>query len=79
MPMLQTKEKQNPKKIEDHYSTLKNSLPNIGQKKYFLICESCLWMASTIPSIKEISRLLYNKCPLCESRLNRFLICEETF
>jgi len=77
--MLQAKEKQNSKKIEEYYTTLKNNLLNIQQKKYFLICESCLWMASTIHSIKDISRLRHKKCPLCESRLNRFLICEETF
>ncbi len=57
----------------DNYNIL-----SFNQKKYFLICESCFWMASTIPSIKGIGRLRHKKCPVCESRLNRFLICEES-
>jgi len=76
MTMVQTKEKQNPKKIGEHYATLKNSLPNIIQKKYFLICESCFWMASTLSYFKSINNLsfIYRECPTCENKINKFTI-----
>jgi len=35
MPMLQTKEKHNSKKIGEYYAALKNNLTNTRQKKYF--------------------------------------------
>lgn len=65
--------------IERYFKKDKYNILNFNQKKYFLICESCLWMASTIPSIKDISRLRHKKCPVCENNINRFLICNENF
>jgi len=67
------------KYIEKYFKKDKYNILNFNQKKYFLICESCLWMASTTPYIKDISRLRHKNCPVCESRINRFLICEESF
>jgi hypothetical protein len=52
---------------------------NFNQKRYFLMCENCFWMASTLPSVKDISRLRHKKCPVCVNNVNRFLICEESF
>lgn len=65
------------KYVEKYFKNDRYSIHTFNQK-YFLICESCFWMASTIPSIKDIGRLRHKKCPICESRLNRFLICEES-
>ena len=76
MTMLQTKEKQHSKKIGEYYTALKNNLTNIRQKKYFLICESCFWMASTLSYFKSINNLssIYRQCPMCENKIDRFTI-----
>jgi hypothetical protein len=52
---------------------------NFNQKRFFLICENCFWMASTIPSVRDIDRLQHKKCPVCINNVNRFLICDESF
>ena len=67
------------KYVEKYSKKDKYDFFNFNHKKYFLICENCYWMASTIPYIKNISRLRHKKCPVCESRINRFLICNESF
>lgn len=67
------------KYVEKYFKNDKYNVLNFNQKKYFLICENCFWMASTIPSIKDISRLWHTKCPLCINKVYRFLICEESF
>ena len=67
------------KYVEKYFKNDKYDTLSFNQKKYFLICESCFWMASTIPSIKDISRIRHKKCPYCKNRINRFLICEECF
>ncbi len=61
-------------KNDKYYNTL-----SFNQKRYFLICENCFWMASTIPSVKDIFRLRHKKCPVCVNNVNRFLICDESF
>ena len=56
----------------------KYSILNLNQKKYFLLCKNCFWMASTIPVLKDISMIQYKKCPVCINKeVNRFLICDE--
>ena len=76
MTMLQSKEKHNSKKMGEYYATIKNDLTNIRQKKYFLICESCFWMASTLSYFKSTNNLssIYGQCPLCENKIDRFTI-----
>jgi hypothetical protein len=47
------------------------------QRKYFLLCESCLWMASTLPifsSDRFYATELFKNCPMCNSNLDRFSI-----
>ncbi|MGN6559080.1 MAG: hypothetical protein ACTHJ2_00990 [Candidatus Nitrosocosmicus sp.] len=47
------------------------------QRKYFLLCESCFWMASTLPLISSdrfnITEL-FKSCPMCNSNLDKFSI-----
>jgi len=80
MPVLLPKEKQhNLKKIAGEYYTAlkKNNLISIEQKKYFLMCESCFWMASTLSYFKSINKLsssIFRQCPICESKIDRFTI-----
>jgi hypothetical protein len=76
MTMLQSKEKHNSKKMGEYYATIKNDLTNIRQKKYFLICESCYWMATTLqnyhPSCNNF--IIFKQCPVCENKIDRFTI-----
>ena len=44
------------------------------QKKYFLICEGCYWMASTLPSSLGYPMIRYKKCPICKNRVDNFQI-----
>jgi rubrerythrin len=46
------------------------------QQNYFLICESCFWMASTLNYFKlnNISPTIYKECPICENNIDRFSI-----
>jgi len=46
------------------------------QKNYFLICESCFWMASTLNHLKSINNLssIFIECPMCENKIDRFSI-----
>lgn len=67
------------KYIEKYFKNDKYNILNFNQKKYFLICESCFWMASTLPSIRHMDRLRHKKCPVCKNNVNRFLICEDNF
>lgn len=65
--------------VEEHSTNLKYDLPNYREKKYFLICDSCFWMASTLPYLPDICLIRYKKCPLCLDAVFRFLICDESF
>ena len=46
------------------------------QQNYFLICESCFWMASTLNqfTLNNILPTIYKECPVCENKLDRFSI-----
>jgi hypothetical protein len=44
------------------------------QKKYFLLCGDCYWMASTLLHPIEHALIRYKKCPICKNKLDRFLI-----
>jgi hypothetical protein len=44
------------------------------QKKYFLLCGDCFWMASTLPHPTEHPLVRYKKCPICKNKLDRFQI-----
>ena len=44
------------------------------QKKYFLLCGDCFWMASTLPHPIEHPLVRYKKCPICKNKLDRFQI-----
>jgi hypothetical protein len=47
------------------------------QRKYFLLCKNCLWMASTLP-LFSVGRFYIaesvKNCPICNSNLDRFSI-----
>jgi|tagenome__1003787_1003787.scaffolds.fasta_scaffold20461684_1 hypothetical protein len=77
MPVLLPKEKQNSKIIGEYYTTLKkNNLISIEHKKYFLMCKSCFWMASTLSCLKSLNNLwpIYRQCPTCENKIDKFAI-----
>gem|GEM_PF-1872492 len=45
------------------------------QQNYFLICESCFWMASTLSDLKSSNNSLpihYTRCPLCNNKIDQF-------
>jgi hypothetical protein len=44
------------------------------QKKYFLICGGCCWMASTLQQPPDNLSNSYKKCPTCENVLDRISI-----
>ena len=46
------------------------------QQNYFLICESCFWMASTLNyfRLNNISLTIYKECPICKNKTDRFAI-----
>ena len=67
------------KHIEKYFKNDKYNILQLNQKKYFLLCENCFWMASTIPSKKVIHPIRYKKWPVCVNKVNRFLICDESF
>jgi hypothetical protein len=65
--------------VEEHSTNLKYDMPNYRQKKYFLICNSCFWMASTTAYLPDICSIRYKKCPVCLDAVYRYLICDESF
>ena len=67
------------KYVEGHFKTDKYNILNLKHKKYFLLCGTCYWMASTLPSLSEIRLIKYKKCPICVNAVYRFLICDEPF
>lgn len=46
------------------------------QESYFLICESCFWMATTLNHFKPKNNLPYfnKRCPICENKIDCFPI-----
>lgn len=66
------------KNLRKYLKNDKYKILNFSYKKYFLLCENCLWMASTISALKDISMIQYKRCPVCiNKQVNRFLICCE--
>ena len=65
----------------EHAQNLNNKYDSVDLKQqqeenYFLICEGCFWMASTLSHIKSNNILptIYKECPVCESKIDRFSI-----
>jgi rRNA maturation endonuclease Nob1 len=46
----------------------------LKQQKYFLICENCFWMASTLYPLSNMPKIKFKECPICKSKLDRFSI-----
>jgi hypothetical protein len=67
------------KYVDGHFKKIKYSILNLKQKKYFLLCGTCYWMASTVPTLSDIRLIKYRKCPICVNNIDRFLICDEPF
>jgi hypothetical protein len=64
------------KEVEKHSQNLKYAKFSYSSKdkKYFLICEDCFWMASTIQHPSEYPLISYRKCPICKNKVDRFQI-----
>jgi hypothetical protein len=62
------------KDVEKHTQNFKYTEVFSIQKKYFLLCEDCFWMASTLPDPFDNSLIRYKKCPICKNKLDRFTI-----
>ena len=62
------------KHIEKHNQKIKYNRLSPIQKKYFLLCEDCFWMASTLRHTLDNSLNRYRKCPICKNNVDRFLI-----
>jgi hypothetical protein len=62
------------KEIEQNNHILKYYKFISLQKKYFLLCGDCYWMASTLPHPLEHALVRYKKCPICKNKLDRFQI-----
>ena len=67
------------KYVDGHFKKDKYNILNLKHKKYFLLCGTCFWMASTLPRLSSISLIRYKKCPVCVNAVYRFLICDEPF
>lgn len=62
------------KDIEEHSLKLLNCKFVPIQKRYFLLCEGCFWMASTLPNSLDYPLGHYKKCPICKNKVYRFQI-----
>ena len=62
------------KDIEEHGLKLLNCKFVPIQKQYFLLCEDCFWMASTLPNSFDYPLGHYKKCPICKNKVDRFQI-----
>ena len=65
--------------VERHYKNHKYTIIDFNQKRYFLLCKNCFWMATTLPTFSNVQKIQYKKCPLCVTDTDRFLICDESF
>ena len=62
------------KHIEKHNQNL-NIIDYLQyKKKYFLLCEDCFWMASTLRHTLDYPLNRYRKCPICKNRVDIFPI-----
>ena len=55
------------KEVEEYYKNIKYSRCSSFRKKYFVICDNCFWMASTLSHPLEFPLKRYKKCPLCKN------------
>ena len=62
------------KDIERHNQKIKYNKLSPIQKKYFLLCEGCFWMASTLRHTLDYSLNRYRKCPICKNKVEIFPI-----
>lgn len=65
--------------VERTFKKHKYTVTEFKQQRYFLICKSCYWMATTLPTFSNIKKIQYKKCPLCVTDIDRFLICDQSF
>ena len=65
--------------VEGYFKKHTYNIIDFGQKRYFLLCKNCFWMATTMPAFSNIRKIKYKKCPLCVNDTDRFLICDESF
>ncbi len=47
---------------------------NSVKKKYFLLCEDCFWMASTLRHPSYYSLIRYKICPICKNNVDTYPI-----
>jgi rubrerythrin len=62
------------KHIEKHNQKIKYNKLSPIQKKYFLLCEDCFWMASTLRHTFDYPLNRYRKCPICKNKVEIFPI-----
>jgi len=62
------------KDIEKYGQNFKYNKKYPLQKKYFLICGGCFWMASTLPPYLDYPLIRYKKCPICKNNVHNFQI-----
>ncbi len=60
---------------EKRYQKHRYSTVDLMRQNYFLLCDNCFWMASTMPALSSACLNRYKKCPVCVNMINRFLIC----
>jgi hypothetical protein len=62
------------KDIEKHNQNLKYYILPPIQKKYFLLCENCFWMASALRYTLNYPSNSYKRCPICKNKVDIFPI-----
>ena len=62
------------KDIEKHNQKLKYNRLSPIQKKYFLLCENCFWMASIFRYTLNYPLNSYKRCPICKNKVDIFPI-----
>ena len=65
------------KSIEEIHKKIKYNKVFPKHNKYFLLCRDCFWMASTLPHLSNTHTRYFDRCPKCEDRLDKFLICND--
>ncbi len=76
MPSAATFYKKHAEKLS---KKVKNNISVLKQKRHFLICQNCFWMASALPDLSDRCLITYKKCPICVCNIDRFLICGDSF
>ncbi len=65
------------KRIEESNKKFKYTKVFPTFEKYFLLCGSCFWMASTLPHSSNVYAKYLNRCPNCKDWLDKFLISND--